>query len=363
VTTPLLASVKEQNSTGQWHPSLAHTAYQLAIEQTDTTAWTNYLDIVRNTQGVSITHWNHVAEYYFQSTLKSPALFFKLLNHILTPGMLHSADIDKKISSLESLLKYKPSLFVGKIDDIAKRGYLGTCLSHYPNLLVQQDDIPSMPTGINVNVHRHTKTAEALVATRKPFSTAIDHLLDIFPIRPDHTRLLRVSVVGNSPTILKEQLGDEIDSADIVIRFNDVSDLERQQAHTGKRTDIWVMSPSTNVTLCPEDAKLVIVSGLHALDKASFYWRKLPSLKKDLTQFPASIWYELVRQFHAPPSAGTLLLATLDSFEKALKLKTYGMTTTRSELTELPNHHANQTPRSSRHNWKAEIQWLANRAR
>ena len=358
-----LSDVKEQELAGQWHPSLIDTAYQLAKERNDSTVWTNYLDVASNTQGVAINQWNHVAEYYYQSSLKSPTLFFKLLNHILTPGMLHSVNIDAKNSALENLLKYKPSMFSGTIEDIAKRGYLGTCLCHYPNLLLQKDDIPGMPTGINVKTHRNTKIADALFATRKPFSTAIDDLLDILPSNGNDAPLLSVSVVGNSPSILKEQFGEEIDTADIVIRFNHVSDLEQQQAHTGKRTDIWVMSPSTHVTQCPRDTKLVIVSGLHALDKASFYWRKLPSLEKDLTQFPSSIWYELVRQFHAPPSAGTLLLASLDSLEKALQIKTYGMTTTKCELKELPNHHANQTPRSSRHNWEAEIQWLADRAR
>ena len=120
-----------------------------------------------------------------------------------------------------------------------------------------------------------------------------------------------VAVVGNSPDLLGQGKGEEIDSHDLVVRFNKISAETAQEEHTGKRTDIWVMSPSTSIEHCPPDAKMVVVSGLHALTRPSFYWRNLPTIGKPLAEFDASVWYELVQRFDAPPSAGTLAIAAL----------------------------------------------------
>lgn len=356
------SSVSNRAAAGQWSPSLLQNAHDLAQDRANTAAWIDYIEILRNLQGLSFDQLHLALDYYRNSRLKSPTLFLTLMNHILTPGMLHNTDDKKKWLVFESLLANAPGAFAGTIRDVAKCGFLGTRISHYPGLLVQPDGIPQILNGDHFSIQSNIRKAEALIATRRPFASAIDDLIAICPIKLHNTPSIRISVVGNSPSLLNEKSGPEIDSADVVVRFNNVSDLNRQQAHTGKRTDIWVMSPSTPITLCPKDTKLVIVSGLHALDRASFYWRQLPSLEKDLSQFPAGIWYELVRCFQAPPSAGTLLVASLESLGHALDVKTYGFTTCSRQLNHLPNHHADQRPRSSRHNWAAEVQWLGNRS-
>ena len=361
VTYHRAAGVRRQVLTGHWHPSLLQNAHNVAQQSSSAAAWNDYIDIVRNLQGVSFDQWQHVSEYYLASRFKSASLFLRLMNHVLTPGMLHKIDEQKRWSAYESLVTQAPRWSAGTIRDVAGSGFLGTCVSHYPGLLVQPDDIPQKLSRTHFGIQRQIKNAEALVAARTPFAYAIDNLITICPLKSSSTTSVRISVVGNSPALLNETSGHEIDSADLVVRFNNVSDLKRQRAHTGTRTDIWVMSPSTPVTLCPEDAKLVIVSSLHALDRASFYWRHLPSLERELTQFPAGIWYELVRCFQAPPSAGTLLLASLESLCQDIAIKTYGFTTCDSQLSQVPNHHADHKPRSSRHNWVAETQWLGNR--
>ena len=354
--------MRKQALTGNWHPSLVQDAHNATQNSSKVAVWTNYIDIVRNIQGVSFDQWQRVAAYYLTSRVKSAALFLRLLNLVLTPGMLNDTDEQTRRSAYDRLMTHAPRWPAGIIRDLAGCGYLGTCVSHYPGLLVQPDDIRQTFSRNHFGVQRQINNAEALVAARTPFACAIDDLIAILPLRSSPRTSIRVSVVGNSPALLKETSGREIDAADLVIRFNNVSDLKRQRAHTGTKTDIWVVSPSTPVTLCPEDAKLVIISGLHALDRASFYWRHLPSLERELTQFPAGIWYELVRCFQAPPSAGTLLLASLESLCQDIAIKTYGFTTCDNQLGQVPNHHADHKPRSSRHNWEAETRWLGNRA-
>ena len=363
VTHHQAASVRRQALTGHWHPSLLQDAYNVAKQGSNAAAWNNYIDIARNLQGVSFDQWQHIADYYLASRVKSVTLFLKLMNHVLTPGMLHDTNEQKRLSSYEGLVTHAPHWPAGTIRDVAGYGYLGTRVSHYPGLLVQPDGVPQRLSRTQFGIPSQIKNAEALVAARTPFASAIGDLIAICSLESSSPTSVRIAVVGNSPEILNDTSGRDIDSADIVIRFNNVSDLKRQREHTGTRTDIWVMSPSTPVTLCPEDAKLVIVSGLQPLDRASFYWRHLPTVERELTQFPAGIWYELVRCFQAPPSAGTLLLASLESLCQDISIKTYGFTTCNSQLGEVPNHHADHKPRSSRHNWAAETQWLSSRAR
>ena len=50
--------------------------------------------------------------------------------------------------------------------------------------------------------------------------------------------MTRVILVGNGPSVLNHELGDAIDSHDIVVRFNSYR-IEGYEASVGKRTDFW----------------------------------------------------------------------------------------------------------------------------
>ncbi|WP_267523137.1 glycosyltransferase family 29 protein [Campylobacter sp. MG1] len=53
-----------------------------------------------------------------------------------------------------------------------------------------------------------------------------------------------IAIVGNSPTIMNENKGNEIDNHDIVVRFNNYPVDYSLQRHTGSKTDIWAISPA-----------------------------------------------------------------------------------------------------------------------
>ena len=53
-----------------------------------------------------------------------------------------------------------------------------------------------------------------------------------------------IAIVGNSSTIMNENKGNEIDSHDIVVRFNNYPVDYSLQTHTGSKTDIWALSPA-----------------------------------------------------------------------------------------------------------------------
>ena len=53
-----------------------------------------------------------------------------------------------------------------------------------------------------------------------------------------------VIVVGNSPSLLSQKKGNEIDNFDIVVRFNRFK-TENLEEYTGIKTDIWVLNLRT----------------------------------------------------------------------------------------------------------------------
>ena len=52
---------------------------------------------------------------------------------------------------------------------------------------------------------------------------------------------MRIAIVGNSPILLEKELGEEIDSHDIVVRFNRFV-TDGFEKHAGSKIDYWVLS-------------------------------------------------------------------------------------------------------------------------
>ncbi len=352
-------SVRIRASRGQWESELVQISFAQAQERCQAADWINYIDITQSIRGISWQEWLHIAKLYITLNLSSAGLRLRLLNLILTPGLLQGPDDSERSAWNDRLSAIANPHPTRQLLEITHTGYLGTRISHYPVLLSQSDNVPGQQLLYKLSVQHHITRANALIASRIPFEKALrDMAFSSSEKKGVSTSALKVAVVGNSPTLLHEKKGDEIDSSDIVIRFNNAPLFKNNLKHTGSRTDIWVMSPSTSVDLCPQDAKIVVVSGLHPLDRASFFWRKLPCLDKKLTQLPASVWYELVSCFQAPPSAGILMMASLNAQQQDFDLRQYGFTTNVAQISQLPNHHADNKPRSSRHNWEAEARWL-----
>lgn len=166
----------------------------------------------------------------------------------------------------------------------------------------------------------------------------------------------RIAIVGNSPLLKGTALGESIDSADIVIRFNHCFSPYTSEADIGKKTDIWVVAPSFRGPIV--EAEHIILSG------PSMLWQLrnltyLQKIKQDILHVDILSWRKLVWQFSAPPSAAPLIVQMLlDNNISSSSLEIYGVTPLQAIQTENNNqqyHHAvpHHTP-SNRHNWIAE---------
>ena len=345
---------------GQWQLSLIERARKQAQISKRSSDWITYFDIFHTLRGMALDDCTDLMEQCKASQGMSAKLRLKLCNMIFTGSFRSQASLSNRQALYAELLGEKNPALVSATKDILSSGYLGSCLSHYPALLT--DSTGHLATGMRCN-WKEKEFRRMAIKLKDSTISLQDGLCQILDLgdryRQDPVgQSATVAVVGNSPDLLGQGKGEEIDSHDLVVRFNRISAETAQDAHTGKRTDIWVMSPSTSIEHCPPDTKMVVVSGLHALTRPSFYWRNLPMMGKPLAGFDASVWYELVQRFDAPPSAGTLAIAALRADRQKMNIHHFGFTTTQGLHGSSPNHHNDQAQVSSRHNWQAEVNWL-----
>lgn len=346
---------------GLWGKSLVEASGLQAEKNQSPSDWIDYLDICHSIEGISESDWLRVSKQYQSLSFRSPKLLLRLLNLLVTNTLTPDLTDARRKIYCESLSSTVKPRWLATISDIQKTGYLGSIASHYPGLLLAKEDwIPNHKYIGKVHEPRRN-LALSLAEHTLSFETLIQRLCSSSISKQADSPIRKIAVVGNSPVILDKTEGNEIDSADVVIRFNNVSNLKGTQRHTGIKTDLWVMSPSTPIHCCPSDARGVVVSGLNALTRPSFYWQKLTALERPVSEFSSKSWYELVRCFNAPPSAGTLLWASLDALMINVDIRSYGFTISQEDRLSIRNHHADLTPRSSRHNWHAETSWLADR--
>ena len=186
----------------------------------------------------------------------------------------------------------------------------------------------------------------------------------------DNKDAVTVAVVGNSPTLLDKPEGHHIDEHDVVVRFNAAVLTEKYQRYSGRRTDVWVVSPASARHAPMRGIRSIIVSGINVLAGESGYWRHLArhDADKQLAQFEQETWYQLVATLQAPPTAGLLMLQSLANID-GLSVSALGFSgncnksdiksNTCSEPRRRANHYADNQPASTRHNWTAEAKLLA----
>lgn len=178
-----------------------------------------------------------------------------------------------------------------------------------------------------------------------------------------------IAIVGNAPGLLQAKNGDAIDSADCVLRFNQIVINDRLQTSTGQRTDIWCVNPGFDFRHLPRfPSRYVWLSGYLPYHRPSAYWLQLENqlaTRSDTTFMHAShsLWCELVAQLHAPPSAGLLCLYTL--MQTPCRLQVYGFSGLESDdhkqstKNQTQSHHyGDGGADSGRHNWAAEQRLL-----
>lgn len=121
-----------------------------------------------------------------------------------------------------------------------------------------------------------------------------------------------VQVVGNSAALAGLALGQAIDTASAVVRFNQWRASDTRVADTGERCDVWVVAPG-HVGPLPPGLSWLIVSGADPWFQVE-HWPLAAACEAagvPVLTVPLRIWRGLVAQLQAPPSAGLLLLAWL----------------------------------------------------
>ena len=179
-----------------------------------------------------------------------------------------------------------------------------------------------------------------------------------------------VAVVGNAPSLLDQPRGRYIDEHDVIVRFNSPVLTGRYNEYSGRRTNVWVLSPTLARQAPMRGVRTMIVSGINILAGESGYWQCLAKhgMQMQVAVFREEIWYSLVATLHAPPTAGLLMLTSLKE-RKSLRVSAYGFSgscntpddhdDTCHRPHSVANHYADRQPASTRHNWNDEAKLMA----
>ena len=166
-----------------------------------------------------------------------------------------------------------------------------------------------------------------------------------------------IAIVGNSPIALDQGAGEEIDQHDTVIRFNHASVENRFHADYGTKTHIHVISPAYRFGANPPLCHTVAVSGVQPFHRPGKFWQHL-ALQPDnhYLTFDPFVWYGLVTQLEAPPSAGLLCASQCAQLRlQGVSVNLFGF----GQSDQANNHYSDRHRKSERHDWAAEQVVLA----
>lgn len=166
-----------------------------------------------------------------------------------------------------------------------------------------------------------------------------------------------ICVVGNAGSIIGSGHGKQIDSHEVVVRFNCYSSDFSNSGDIGEKVTVWCCAPNCTQLFLDKDSKLdwSVLSGPDVRYQMT-EWQYVALFVQQggrVLTAPLPIWRGLVRLLHAPPSAGVLLLAwiieirgnaeglVVTGFDSGISTKQYHQA--------LPGHKAAQ-----RHNWQGE---------
>ncbi|MAS88106.1 MAG: hypothetical protein CMH30_09060 [Micavibrio sp.] len=174
-----------------------------------------------------------------------------------------------------------------------------------------------------------------------------------------------IAIVGNSPIGIGSGKGDEIDSHDIVIRFNNYSIEHEYTKDYGKKTNIWVRAGKyMDIWRRPmSNYDLIVFSGpdkrYHStgLDIIEAVEAGVPT-----ACIPARIYSELAVALDYPPSAGLLILYWLRKIRGSFSennVNLYGFSMSDQSQGDSVQYFNNKLKREKyRHNWEEEARFL-----
>src|SRR6056297_309750 len=170
-----------------------------------------------------------------------------------------------------------------------------------------------------------------------------------------------ICLVANSQLLLEHELGEKIDSYDLVMRFNSFVIDPR---HTGERTDIHAAVHLYHYNLdVPVDVR-ILVSGKRDLWEASVHEKIRPGMQTYLGDSSLS-WparrLGLIGDKGAIPTVGFNMLRTIDHLNVSPVIDLIGFDFYASGMYRVED--ALKVPHSKAHNSNAEKDWILSHAR
>jgi len=354
-------------SAGNWEPALPEQALSVARKSRRFSDLVVFLDICHALRGVTLNDLQQVhdiskcySDTWHAGLLLRYQSYARQLgkNSSETKGLLPRGALVKQLD--------REHRGLNKVILSSRVTLLGTRLDDYPWLLSELSAAKGCHKLAAENpptVQPHSRSAQvlnnaaALINRVQPFDQLVTDLVKahspgISAEKPN------VAVVGNSPALLTKSDGNAIDTADIVVRFNHAALSSANTQHLGQRTDLWVISPSTPLKHKPTGARAIGLSGVMPFLRPSRYWKTLVPGELPIAEFSTALWYELVKELQAPPSAGLLVLASLRTLIPTARVTRYGFTEQQGVREQQPNHHGDRQAVSTRHNWERELLWL-----
>ncbi len=165
-------------------------------------------------------------------------------------------------------------------------------------------------------------------------------------------------------------MGEKIDAHEIVVRFNRYRSDRSRPEDTGQRTDVWVRAPDLRHADSPDNpaAEWIVLSGPDIRYQLADWTPLVPHIEagRRMLTVPLVTWHALVKELHAPPSAGILLLAwIIELTGSTAGITAVGFQSADSPIgVRQPYHHALPRQRPGhRHNWAGErallSRWMA----
>ena len=167
----------------------------------------------------------------------------------------------------------------------------------------------------------------------------------------------RVVIVGNSPREIGKYKGADIDSSDLVIRFNNFPETEEIRKDYGSKCDIWVRSIGSWVDVRDErNFKHVVISGTNLLSRGFNlnHFLHFNEIDTEISVFNPQYHYELIQLLEGPPSAGLMLLYIVYRLKgRLIESDIFGF----GFVDQLEEGVVNigKSPAGVRHHWQAEL--------
>lgn len=168
----------------------------------------------------------------------------------------------------------------------------------------------------------------------------------------------RVVVVGNSPCEVGKTIGGVIDSADLVIRFNNYPTDKKFEKDYGKKTSIWVRSVGAWVEeRSLNDFEAVVLSATNPMNRGfqDIHFHDHLESNNLFTVFPESYQYDLISILGGPPSAGLMMVYWLYKLKGQVRkedLFGFGFVDQLSGDVE----NIGKSPAGVRHHWSSELE-------